>query len=51
MKLIVTQSRFNIDKCVDVRPARMSVPRSAYVPSPTRPLDKKDLPLFFAVSH
>ena len=43
MKLVVTQSRFHIDKCVGCKTCTHVCPTMAYVPSSTRPLDKKKI--------
>jgi heterodisulfide reductase subunit A len=43
MKRIVTQSRFHIDKCVGCKTCTHVCPTTAYVASPTRPLDKKKI--------
>lgn len=43
MKLVVTQSRFHIDKCVGCKTCTHVCPTTAYVASPTRPLDKKKI--------
>ena len=43
MKLVVTQSRFHIDKCVGCKTCTHVCPTMAYVASPARPMEKKKI--------
>jgi NADPH-dependent glutamate synthase beta subunit-like oxidoreductase/bacterioferritin-associated ferredoxin len=43
VKLVVTQSRFHMEKCVGCKTCTHVCPTMAYVPSSTRPLDQKKI--------